>query len=398
MAKKKHGFTTRQIHAEGHPKAALAHVQPIFQSSTFTFESPEHGAALFAHEQEGHIYTRLGNPTTEALERTLTDLEGAKETVVFSSGMAAVVGSMIPFLESGDHIVSGDTLYGPCLHLIGNVFGKWGIRSTFIDTSDLKAVKAAISPDTKFCFFETPANPTNRVTDIAAVCEVCRKAGVRVVIDNTFATPYNQRPLEHGCDIVIHSATKYLNGHGDIVGGCVLGPEEDMAVVRKFRSDTGAIMSPFDSFLFLRGLKTLSMRMDRHNRNGLAIARFLENHPDVDSVSYPGLPSHPGHEIASKQMSGFSGMIAFELKGGFEAAKELLKQIELCILAVSLGTIDTLIQHPASMTHASVPRELREQQGLTDSLIRISVGCEDVEDLIADLEQALARTRAVVGV
>jgi methionine-gamma-lyase len=395
--KKKLGFTTRQIHAEGHDKPLLAHARPIFQSSTFTFTSPEQGAALFKKEIEGHIYTRIGNPTTEALERTLANLEGAEEAVVFSSGMAAVEGSLIPFLESGDHIVSGDTLYGPCLHLIGDVFSKWGIESTFVDTSDLDAVGGAIRPETKFCFFETPANPTNRVTDMAAIAKVCHKKGVKVVVDNTFATPYFQRPLEHGCDIVMHSATKYLNGHGDVIGGCVLGTSEDMAVVRKFRSDTGPVMSPFDSYLFLRGLKTLSMRMERHSSNAQRIAEFLERHPDVATVMYPGLPSFPGHEIAKKQMSGYSGMIAFELKGGFEAAKELLKQTEICILAVSLGSVDTLIQHPASMTHAGVPKELREQQGLTDSLVRISVGCEDVEDLLADLEQALARTRAKVG-
>jgi len=398
MESKKLGFTTRQIHADGHKKPLLAHCFPIFQTSTFIFESPEQGAALFAGELEGHIYTRIANPTTEALERTLANLEGAEDAVAFSSGMASIVGAMIPFLKAGDHIISGDTLYGPSLHLIGEIFSKWGITSTFVDTSNLEAVEAAIKPETKFCFFETPANPTNRITDIKAISELCHKHGVKVVVDSTFATPYNQRPLEHGADIVLHSATKYLNGHGDVVGGCVMGSSEDMTIVRKFRTETGAILGPQDSYLFLRGLKTLSLRMERHNYNGMQVARFLESHPDVTKVMYPGLESFPGHHIAKKQMSGFSGMIAFELKGGYEAAKELLKQIEVCTLAVSLGTLDTLIQHPASMTHAKVPKELREKQGLTDNLIRISVGCEDAEDIIADLEQALARTKAVVGV
>jgi methionine-gamma-lyase len=398
MDKKKPGFTTRQIHAEGHNKPLYAHARPIFQTSTFSFESPEHGAALFAKEIEGHIYTRLGNPTTEALERTLANLESAEDAVVYSSGMAAVEGSLIPFLESGDHIVSGDTLYGPCLHMIGDIFSKWGIKSTFVNTADLDAVEKAITPDTKFCFLETPANPTNRVTDLEAISKLCHKHGVRVIVDNTFATPYNQRPLEHGVDMVMHSATKYLNGHGDVIGGCVIGSKEDMAVVRKYRTDTGPVMSPFDSYLFLRGLKTLSMRMERHNRNGLAVAEFLSKHPAVESVAYPGLPSDPGYEIAKKQMSGFSGMVAFEMKGGFEAAKELLKNTEVIILAVSLGSVDSLIQHPASMTHHAVPKELREQQGLTDGLVRISVGCEDTEDLLADLEQAFAKTKAAVGV
>lgn len=393
MTTKKLGFTTRQIHAEGHKKPMLAHTMPIFQSSTFIFESPEQGAALFAGEAEGHIYTRLGNPTTEALERTLADLENAQQAVVFASGMASVIGSMLPFLKSGDHVISGDTLYGPCLNLIGPIFGNWGIKSTFIDTSNLSLLEKSIRPETRFCFFETPANPTNRVTDIKAVSDICHAKGIKVVVDNTFATPYNQRPLELGADIVVHSATKYLNGHADVIAGCVIGSADDMTVIRKFRGETGAIISPFDSYLFLRGLKTLSLRMERHNSNGLAVAKWLEKHPDVSRVMYPGLESFPNHDVAKKQMSGYSGMIAFELKGGFSAARELLRNIEVCTLAVSLGTIDTLIQHPASMTHAHVTRELREQQGLTDNLVRMSVGCEDLEDILSDLDQALTKTK-----
>ncbi len=398
MDKKKLGFTTRQIHGEGHDKPMYAHVMPIFQTSTFSFESPEHGADLFAGKCKGHIYTRLGNPTTEALERTLANLEGGDDAAVFASGLAAVHGVFLPFVKVGDHIVSGDTLYGPCLNMIGGTFAKWGIKSTFVDTSDLDAVRNAITPDTKFCFFESPANPTNRVTDIVAVSEICHEKGVKVVVDNTFATPFNQRPLEFGADIVMHSATKYLNGHGDVIAGCLIGSEDDIAAIRHFRGNFGSNISPFDSFLFLRGLKTLSMRMEVHNKNGLAVAKYLESHPDVETVSYPGLPSHPNHEVAKKQMSGFGGMIAFELKGGFETAKEVQKHTEIIILAVSLGTIDSLIQHPASMTHSKVSKELRDQQGLTDSLVRISVGCEDAEDLIADLDQAIAKSKAAVGV
>jgi methionine-gamma-lyase len=398
MDKKKLGFTTRQIHAEGHKKPALAHVMPIFQSSTFVFESPEMGAKLFAGEAEGHVYTRLGNPTTEALERTLANLEEGEDAIAFASGLAAVEASTLSILSAGDHIISGDTLYGPCLNMFGNIYARFGIKSTFVNTADLDEVEKAITPSTKVCFFETPANPTNKVTDIEAISEICHGKGVKVIIDNTFATPYNQLPFRYGADMVVHSATKYLNGHADVVAGCVIGTKADIAIVKKFRSDTGGILSPFDSFLFLRGLKTLSMRMDVHNKNGLAIAEYLEKHPDVATVSYPGLESHPQHKIAKKQMKGYSGMIAFELKGGFEAAKELLKQIDLCTLAVSLGTIDTLIQHPASMTHSKVSKELREKQGLTDSLVRMSVGCENVEDLIADLDQALAKTKAAAGV
>lgn len=398
MNKKKLGFTTRQIHAEGHDKPLHAHNMPIFQSSTYSFDSPDHGAALFAGEQKGHIYTRIGNPTTEALERTLANLENADEAVVFSSGLSAIQASTLPFMKQGDHIISDDTLYGPSLHMFGEIYATYGISSTFVDTSNLAELKSAIRPETKFCFYESPANPTNKITDMKAVSDICKEQGVKTIIDSTFATPYNQIPLDQGVDMVVHSATKYLNGHGDIVGGCVMGSPEDMEIVRSYRSATGPILSPFDSYLFLRGLKTLSMRMDRHNSNGLAVAQYLEKHPDVERVMYPGLPNDPGHEVAKKQMKGYTGMVAFELKGGFEAAKELLNNTEIFILAVSLGTVDSLIQHPASMTHAKVPKELREMQGLTDNLIRMSVGCEDIEDLLADLETALQKTKATVGV
>ena len=397
MKKKKLGFTTRQIHGEGHNKPMHAHTMPIFQSSTFTFDSPDHGAALFAGEIEGHIYTRLGNPTTEALERTLTNLEESEASVVFPSGLAAIQGSTLPFMKHGDHIISDNTLYGPTLSLFGDIYSTYGISCTFVNTANPDDVRKAIRPETKFCFYETPANPTNKVTDIAVIAEICHQAGVRSVLDNTFATPYNQNPLTLGTDIVIHSATKYLNGHGDIIGGCAMGSSDDMEVVRSYRTGTGPVMSPFDSYLFLRGLKTLSMRMERHNRNGLAVAEFLQNHPDVDRVMYPGLPSDPGYQVAKKQMRGFSGMVAFELKGGFQAAKEVLNNTEVFILAVSLGTVDSLIQHPASMTHAKVTKELREMQGLTDNLIRLSVGCEDTEDLIADIDQAIEKAKAAVG-
>lgn len=398
MDMKKLGFTTRQMHAEGHGKPEKAHSRPIFQTSTFVFDSPEQGAALFAQEAEGHIYTRLHNPTTEAVERTLANLEGADDAVVYSSGMAAIEGGLLPFVKVGDHIICCDTAYGPVIHMIGNMFRDWGIDSTFVDSSNLEQVSDAIKPNTKFLFFETPANPTNRVTDIAAVADICHSKGIRILVDNTFATPYNQRPLEHGADLVMHSATKYLNGHGDIVAGCVIGSNEDMALVRKFRANSGPCSSPFDSYLFLRGLKSLSLRMERHNSNAMTMAEFLENHPDVERICYPGLPNFPGHDIAKKQMSGFSGMIAFEHKGGFEPAREVLRYFKIITLAVSLGTIDTLIQHPASMTHAKVPKKMMEEQGLTENLLRISVGCENIEDLIADMDQALAKAKAAVGV
>ena len=395
---KKLGFATRQIHAGAHEKPKNAHIYPIFQSSTFVFDSPEHGAALFQDEIEGHIYSRLGNPTTESLERAMSALEGAEETIVLSSGMAAVMASMVPFLEAGDHVVAGNTLYGSSTWIIGELFPRWGIDCTFVDTSIVEAIRKAIRSETRLCFLETPANPTMSVADIEAIASICRDHGIRLIIDNTFATPYNQLPFKLGAHMVVHSATKYLNGHGDIIAGCVMGSSDDMALVKEYRTHTGPILSPLDSFLFMRGLRTLSMRMEKHNENALRIAKFLESHPDVSTVSYPGLASHPNHKVAKKQMTGFGGMIAFEMKGGFEAAKTLLKHTKIFTLAVSLGTIDSLIQHPASMTHANVPKEIRDAQGLTDSLIRMSVGCEDIADLIEDLEQAMSAVRNAVRV
>jgi cystathionine beta-lyase/cystathionine gamma-synthase len=385
------GFTTRQLHSDGHDKPLNAHAWPIFQSSTYYFDSPEKGADLFAGRSEGHIYTRLGNPTTEALERVMASLEDADGAVAFSSGMAAITGAMLPFLGKGDHIVSGDTLYGPSIHLIRDIFGGYGIASTFVDSSNLDAVAAAMQPNTKMLFFETPANPTCRVTDIEAAADIARRAGALTAVDNTFLTPYNQKPLAHGADISVYSATKYLNGHGDIVGGINVAREELVAKMRKYRQDTGAIESPFESFLFLRGLRTLSLRMDRHNHNAEILARFLRDHPKVDRVHYPGFPETADPDVVKRQMSGCGSCFSFELKGGFEAGKTLLSSVGVCLLAVSLGTLDTLIQHPASMTHAGVSREMRLQQGLTDGLVRISVGCEDATDLENDLAQALEK-------
>ncbi|HEX9744476.1 MAG TPA: PLP-dependent aspartate aminotransferase family protein [bacterium] len=398
MDLKKLGFCTRQIHADGHEKAQHSHCQPIYYTSTFKFDCPDHGASLFRHEAEGHVYTRLGNPTIETLEVVLANLENARGALAFSSGMAAVEGSILPFVEVGDHVIAGNTLYGSSTWIIAEQLPRWGIETTLIDTTNLDAVKAAIRPETRLLFIETPANPTNAVSDIAAIAQLCRESNIRFIVDSTFATPYNQRPLELGANIVVHSATKYLNGHGDIIAGCVMGCEEDIATIKDYRSHTGPVLSPHDAYFFLRGLRTLSLRMERHNSNGLRIAKYLEAHPDVGKVMYPGLPSHPQYETARKQMSGFSGMITFELKGGFEAAKELLRQTELFVLAVSLGTIDSLIQHPASMTHSGVAKDIRDAQGLTDNLIRISVGCEDVKDLIEDLDNAIARAMSTVNV
>jgi len=385
------GFTTRALHAEGHEKPLMSHSMPIFQSSTFAFESPEQGADLFAGRRQGHIYTRIGNPTVEAYERVVADLEGAAEAIVFSSGMAAIFGSLMSRLRAGDHVVSGDTLYGPSINLIGTQMARYGIESTFVDTSDLSAVEKALKPSTKVLFIETPANPTCRITDLAAVSALGRGVGAEVVVDATFATPYFQQTLALGADVVLHSATKYINGHGDVVGGVVATDAERAKRIRKFRTDAGACPSPMDAFLCLRGLRTLGLRMERHNANALTVARFLHDHPKVRRVYFHGLPDDPGHATALKQMTGFGSTFSFDMKGGYEAAKRLLGGIHVMTLAVSLGTLDTLIQHPASMTHASVPEPIMRRQGLTPEMVRIHVGLEDPEDLVADLAGALDR-------
>jgi methionine-gamma-lyase len=386
------GFATRQMHGDGHVKPYNAHAMPIVQTSTFYFDSPDMGAAVFAGEAEGHIYTRLGNPTTEALEKIMAGLEHADGAVAFSTGLAAITGAMLPLLNKGDHVISGDTLYGPSIHLLRDVFSRWGIETTFVDSSDPEIVQKALQPNTKMLFFETPANPTSKITDIEAVSKIAKKAGVLTAVDNTFCTPYLQQPLALGADISVYSTTKYLNGHGDLVGGMVVANGDLIETIRTFRKDTGAIFSPFESYLLLRGMKSLSLRMDRHHINAIAVADFLRDHPKVEKVYFPGHEDFPGHDVARRQMTAWSSCFAFELNGGYEAGKQLLSNVELCLLAVSLGTIDTLIQHPASMTHAGVSREMRLAQGLSDGLVRISVGCEDVKDIIADLSQALDLT------
>jgi cystathionine beta-lyase/cystathionine gamma-synthase len=333
----------------------------------------------------------LGNPSVEATEKVIASLEGGEEAILFGSGMAAVNATILSFVQAGDHVIIGDTLYGPSIHLVADLFKNFAIESSVIDTSHLDIVQAHIKPNTKFIFYETPANPTNKISDIQGISNLAKPKNIITCVDNTFSTPYFQRPLEHGADISLHSVTKYLNGHGDIVGGVSIARRDLAKKIRKYRQDTGACMSPFDSFLLMRGLKTLSLRMERHYTNTIKVFEFIQSHPKVSKVYYPGDPNFPGYDITKKQMTGYGSCISFELKQGFEGAKKLLNEIHLCVLAVSLGNVDTLIQHPASMTHASVPEELMKKQGLTREMIRISIGCEDVEDIIHDLEQALEK-------
>ncbi len=387
---KNHGFATKQIHAEGHDKPFNAHSFPIFQTSTFYFDSPEKGAELFAGKGEGYIYTRLGNPTIDAVEKVVAELEGGFGSTATSSGMSAVAASVFPFVRSGEHIVVSDTLYGASTTLLTQFASHWDIHYTVVRSNYIEDYKNAITDKTKLIYIETPANPTLSIVDIKAVSEVAKNSNLVLIVDNTFATPYFQKPFELGADVVMHSATKYLNGHGDVVMGfSVAKTAESYKKIRDFVKLTGGNANPFDSYLCLRGVKTLSLRMEKHNENAMKVAEYLNDHPKVEKVYYPGLPDFEGHETAKKQMSGYSSVLAFDVKGGYEAGKKLMKMVKMMTLAVSLGTVDTLIQHPASMTHSGVPKDERMKAGITDELTRISVGLENVEDIIEDIEQAL---------
>ncbi|MEW6724669.1 MAG: methionine gamma-lyase [Bacillota bacterium] len=390
---KKAGFSTRCVHAGQDPDPSTgALATPIYQTSTFVFPSVERGAARFAGEEQGYIYTRLGNPTQAAFEAKMAALEEGEAALAFGSGMGAISATVLGVVRQGDHLVSDETIYG-CTHaFFSHMLPSFGVEVTLVDASRPEAVEKAIRPNTKCIYIESPCNPTLKLIDMQAIAAIARRHGITTIMDNTFVSPYFQRPLEHGIDVVIHSATKYISGHGDVIAGVAVGRQEFIDMVRMTTlKDIGAVISPFDSWLLLRGLKTLAVRMEKHQANALEVARFLENHPKVERVYYPGLPSHPQHELAKRQMDGFGGMIAFELKGGLEQGKTVMNSVRLCRLAVSLGDVDTLIQHPASMTHSVVPEEDRLKAGITNGQVRLSVGIEDVEDIIADLEQALAK-------
>lgn len=386
---------TKAIHAGQSPCPVTGfHVTPIYQTSTFVFEDVDQGARRFAGEEAGYIYTRLGNPTQTELEAKMAALESAEAGLATASGMAAISTTLVSLLKKGDHIVAGDTLYG-CTHgFISEILPQYGVEVTMVDTTDPKNIEAAMKPNTKVVYVETPANPTLSIVDLRKVAEISHRHGAKLVVDNTFMSPYFQRPIELGADIVVHSATKYIGGHGDVIGGIVVGKKEVIDNIRMpYLKDFGGVMAPFDAWLLLRGLKTLGVRMERHNANAQKVAEFLEAHPLIERVDYPGLPSHPQHDLAKEQMDGFGGMISFELKGGIEAGKTLMNSVKMISLAVSLGCVDSLIQHPASMTHSPVPREERLKAGITDGLVRLSVGIEGVEDIIADLEQALDQVK-----
>lgn len=375
------GFSTIAIHAGNEPDIATGAVSvPIYQTSTYAQEG------LGKHK--GFEYARTQNPTRLALEKNISALENAKFGYAFASGMAAI-DTVLKLVKSGDHVVLGDNTYGGTYRLFSRILVDYGIQFDLADTSDLSNLEAAFKPNTKMVFVETPTNPVMTVTDLRAVSEMAHARGAKVVCDNTFMSPYFQKPIDLGCDIVVHSTTKYLNGHSDSVGGFVaLNDETDAEWIKFVQNGIGAILSPFDSFLVLRGTKTLAVRMEAHDKNGRVVANFLAEHPKVQKVYYPGLTSHPQHELAKAQQSGFGGMVSFET-GSLENAKKVLESVKLCTLGESLGGVESLISHPATMTHASVPAETRNKLGITDGLVRVSVGIEDVEDIIEDLDQAL---------
>ncbi len=386
------GFATKAIHAGNEPDPTTGAVTvPIYQTSTYKQDgllNPK--SQEIDGESKIFEYARTQNPTRWAVERNLAALEGGKFAYAFSSGMSAI-DSTLRLVKSGDHVIVSDNTYGGTFRLFNRVLSNYGIEFDFVDTTEAMNVEAAIKPNTKMVFVETPTNPVMMVTDLKAVSDIAHAQGAKVVCDNTFMSPYLQRPLEHGVDIVVHSTTKYLNGHSDGVGGVViLNNEEDALWLAFIQNSVGAILSPFDSWLILRGTKTLALRMEKHDENGRAVAAFLAEHPKVKIVYYPGLVSHPQHELAKRQQYGFGGMVAFDV-GTVEGAKTILESVQLCTLAESLGGVETLISHPASMTHASVTKEKRDKLGITDSLVRISVGIEDTEDLIEDIDQALAK-------
>lgn len=386
------GFESQLIHAGMFDDQFGSATVPIYQTSTFKFRNADHGAACFAGESDGYIYTRINNPTIDALEKLLAELEKGYRAIAVSSGMAAVNTIYSGLLRQGDHMISTAAVYGPSRVVMEKHYSKFGIESTYLDTTDTDQIRAAIKPNTRMLYIETPANPTIDITDLQEAVAIAREHGLITVADNTFCSPYLQKPIEYGFDVVFHSITKFLNGHADIVGGIIITREKDIHdILRPMMINLGCNMDPHQAYMVIRGLKTLSIRMDRAQDNAMQVAKYLENHPKVEWVKYPGLPSHPQYELAKKQMKGPGAMISFEMKGGIEAGKNLMNNVKLCILAVSLGGVESLIQHPASMTHSKMDSEARKNAGITDGLVRFSVGIENIEDIIYDLQQALEK-------
>lgn len=390
MSSAKLDFESKLIHEGGFEDELGSAVTPIYQASTFKFRNADHGAQCFSGESDGYIYTRLGNPTIKELENTLAALENGFGGIATSSGMGAVNTVYMAYLGQGSHVICNEAVYGPSRVVLETIYPRFGVEYTMVDTTDLEKVKAAFRPNTKLLYTETPANPTMGISDLPALAALAHSHNVPLVVDNTFCSPYLQNPLDLGADVVLHSMTKFINGHADIVAGMIVTKtEEHYRKLRSVMTNLGCNMDPHQAFMTRRGLKTLAIRIDRAQENAMVIARYLEKHPKVAWVKYPGLKSHPQYELGKRQMKGPGAMISFELKGGLNAGKIVMDNVKLMLLAVSLGGIETLIQHPASMTHSKVSADNRHHAGITDGLVRLSVGIEKVDDLLADLDQAL---------
>lgn len=393
------GLDSKLVHAGIERDVYGSVVPPIYQTSTFQFESAENGADRFSKKAQGYIYTRIGNPTICALENCVAELDGGTGAVATSSGMGAVMTTYMALLGQGDHVVSTASVYGPPRILMEKHFSRFGVESTYVDTSNLDNVRKALRERTRLIYIETPSNPLMQITDIKAVADLAHERKALLVVDSTFASPVLQRPLSLGADVVLHSVTKFINGHADVVGGVLIaGDEIVLNRLRDMMITGGCSMDPHQAFLVHRGLKTLSLRVERAQKNAGVVATWLDSRPEIAWVRYVGLSSHPQYELAKKQMSGPGSMISFEMKGGLEAGRRLMDGVKLAALAVSLGGVETLIEHPASMTHAGVSRSEREAAGITDGLVRLSVGIEGVEDLLADLQQAMEKTTATLTV
>jgi len=390
MNTKDKGFSTKLIHAGTFEDQYGSATVPIYQTSTFKFKSAQHGADCFSGKSDGYIYTRIGNPTIRAFEKNVAELENGYDGIATSSGMAAITSVYMALLGAGSHIISSDAVYGPARGVLEQDFARFNVEATFVNTANADNILNALQTNTKVLYVETPANPTMEITDLKVCAQIAKEHGLLLVVDNTFSSPYLQKPLELGADVVLHSITKFINGHADIVGGVIVAKSQELyKKIRHSMVYMGCNMDPTQAFMVLRGLKTLAIRIDRAQQSAQLVAEYLQNHPLVAWIKYPGLDTHPQHELAKRQMNGYGSMMSFGLKGGYEAGRKLMDHVKLAILAVSLGGVETLIQHPASMTHAGVSHEHKIAAGITDDLIRLSVGIEDVEDIMADLKQAL---------
>jgi len=390
--KEAHRFATLAVHAGESPCPATGALDtPIYQSTTFVSADSDEMAAVYGEQKLGYMYTRYGNPTIRALEEKVAALEGGEAALAFSTGMAAISSAILGYVKAGDHVVAARSLYGAAYNFLSAKLPRFGASTTFVPSSRVEDFEKALQPNTRLIYFETPSNPILAIVDIAALAEMANQRGIPTMIDNTFASPALQRPIPLGVTVSVHSATKYLCGHGDAMGGMVIGPKDYIShLIHEVIRDLGGVISPFNAWLILRGIRTLHLRMPAHCSNAQKVAEFLAGHPRVERVNYPGLPNHPGHAIARKQMSAFGAMISFEVKGGYEGGKKVMDRVKIFARAASLGDTRSLIVHSASTSHRAVPREQRLAIGITDGLVRLSVGVEAVEDLIADLEQALA--------